>query len=452
MAKRQRSVSLSFVLLRFAIVMLGCTLLCGMIWFSGLSRLQNTSIVYRGIVPSQQVEKMLAGEPETFRSPGEDFLAEYALFGKNGEVLECNVKGEKLEVLKSLLQEKSHEADTLRYTYADGSTVIFHWYYRAEFADPMLRDWLPPFEYLWIAAFGTAVAFCVLVNTLWLRRRLAARLKLFSEVSEKIGTQELDFVIPHAGIREYDQALDAMEHMREALYSSLSSQWAAQQEREAEIAALAHDLKTPLTLVGGNAELLLGEELSENSRKMVEKILSGNERAKQYVASLLETSAGAEEAFEYTSLPAVFEELCLNTTAIAETKGVCLQARNGLEGGADIQKEHLLRALGNVVQNAIEHTPAGKNVYFEGSMTENGWQIVVRDEGAGFSKAALHHATERLWRGDAARGADGHNGLGLWFAAEVAKTHAAQLELRNCKSGGMVIFSFESLSCQGQEL
>ena len=73
MAKRQRSVSLSFVLLRFAIVMLGCTLLCGMIWSSGLSRFQNTGIVYRGIVPSQQVEKMLAGKPETFHSPGEDF-------------------------------------------------------------------------------------------------------------------------------------------------------------------------------------------------------------------------------------------------------------------------------------------------------------------------------------------------------------------------------------------
>ena len=65
------------------------------------------------------------------------------------------------------------------------------------------------------------------------------------------------------------------------------------------------------------------------------------------------------------------------------------QAQNGLEGGAEIQKEHLLRALGNVVQNAIEHTPAGKNVYLEGSMTDNGWQIVVRAEGEGFSKACL---------------------------------------------------------------
>ena len=298
MAKRQRSVSLSFVLLRFAVVMSGCMLLCCMVWFTGLARLQNNGVVYRGVVSNQQVEQMLDGEPKAFVSPGDDFLAEYALFGRNGEVLESNVEGKKLEVLTGFLQNGASNIDVSRHIYADGSTVIFRWKYRAEFADPVLRNMLPPFEYLWLTTLGAALVLCLLFNTLWLRRRLAEKLKLFSEVSEKVGAQELDFVIPHAGIREYDQALGAMEHMREALYSALSSQWAAQQEREAEIAALAHDLKTPLTLVGGNAELLLEEELPESSRKMVETIMASNNRAKQYVACLLETSAGADEVFE----------------------------------------------------------------------------------------------------------------------------------------------------------
>ncbi len=442
MAKRQRSVSLSFVLLCFAVVMSGCMLLCCMVWFTGLARLQNNGVVYRGVVSNQQVEQMLDGEPKAFVSPGDDFLAEYALFGRNGEVLESNVEGKRLEVLTGFLQNGASNIDVSRHTYADGSTVIFRWKYRAEFADPVLRNMLPPFEYLWLTTLGAALVLCLLFNTLWLRRRLAEKLKLFSEVSEKVGAQELDFVVPHAGIREYDQALGALEHMREALYSALSSQWAAQQEREAEIAALAHDLKTPLTLVGGNAELLLDEELPESSRKRVETIAASNDRAKQYVASLLETSVGADEVFENTSLPAMFDELCRSITAIAEAKKVSLQTQNDLEGAVSIQKSHLLRALGNVVQNAIEYTPAGGNVYLEGSMVDGGWHITVRDEGPGFSKAALHHATERLWRGDAARGTDGHNGLGLWFAAQVVKTHAGQLELRNCDSGGVVTIKF----------
>jgi signal transduction histidine kinase len=442
MAKKHRSISLSFVLLHFAIVMLGCMLLCCLVWYFCFGWLQNTGVIYLGYVSNQQVEQLLAGDPKIFVSPGDDFLADYTLFDRNGAVLESNTKGRKLEVLTRFLQEDAYNIHVSKHTYADESTVIIRWYYRAEFVNPVLRNALPPFEYLWLATLGAALVLCLLFNTLWLRRRLAAKLKLFSEVSKKVGAQELDFTIPHAGIREYDQALGAMEHMREALYNSLSSQWAAQQEREAEIAALAHDLKTPLTLVGGNAELLLDEELPESNRKMLETIASSNNRAKQYVASLLETSAGKDEVFESTSLSALFDELIKNTMAIAEAEGVCMQIQNGLEGSASIQKDHLLRALGNVVQNAIEHTPPGGNVYLEGSMEGRGWQVTVRDEGPGFSKAALQHAAERLWRGDAARGADGHNGLGLWFAAQAVKTHTGQLELNNGKSGGVVTIRF----------
>ena len=91
MAKRQRSVSLSFVLLRFAVVMLGCMLLCCLAWYVVMTRFQKTGVTYHGSVSNKQVEQMLAGEPKTFVSPGDDFLADYALFGKNGEVLESNV-------------------------------------------------------------------------------------------------------------------------------------------------------------------------------------------------------------------------------------------------------------------------------------------------------------------------------------------------------------------------
>lgn len=442
MAKRQRSVSLSFVLLRFAVVMLGCMLLCCLAWYVAMLRLQNTGAVYRPGISNQQVEQMLDEDPKAFVSPGEDFLPDYALFSLSDEVLESNTEGKKLKTLYEFLQGDAYSQYVSQYTYEDGSTVILRWRWRAEFVSPTLRDVLPPFEYLWLGTLSVALVLCLLFNTLWLRRHLTAKLRLFSEVSERVGAQELDFTIPRAGIREYDQALDAMEHMRKALYSSLSSQWAEQQKCEAEIAALAHDLKTPLTLVGGNAELLLDEELPAGSRKMVQTIASSNERAKQYVASLIETSANADEAFEDASLPAMFDELSRSTMAIAEAKKVCLETQNGLKGIGKIQKDRLLRAIGNVVQNAIEHTPAGRKAYLKGSMVDGGWQVVVSDEGPGFSKAALHHGTERLWHTDAARGASEHNGLGLWFAAEVAKEYGGQLELCNCDSGGMVTFKF----------
>lgn len=445
MAKRQRSVSLAFILFRFAVVMLGCMLLCCIVWLITLGLLEKNGIIYKGYVANQQVEQLLSENPETFVSPKDTFLSDYALYDSNGRLLETNAEGEKLKELTGLLHKDVSDVHIVRHSYSDGSTVIIRWNYRSEFVNPALRSKLPPFEYLWWCVLVTAWALCLLFHTLRLGRQLANKLKLFGEVSEKVGSQKLDFTVPHAGIREYDQALDAMEQMRKTLYNSLSSQWAAQQEREAEIAALAHDLRTPITLIGGNAELLLDEELTENNRRMVETIIASNNRAKQYVAGLLDTFSGIDEAFENVTLAAMFEELCQSTLPVAQAHNVCLKTENNLEGTFSIQKDHLLRAFGNVIQNSIEHTPKGGNVYLTASMADGGWQIIVQDEGAGFSKAALEHATERLWRGDAARVSDGHNGLGLWFAAQVVKNHSGKLELGNCEKGGIVTIRFPSI-------
>ena len=100
--------------------------------------------------------------------------------------------------------------------------------------------------------------------------------------------------------------------------------------------------------------------------------------------------------------------------------------------------QHFLRAVGNLVDNAIEYTPSGGTVFLKGSMTEKSWQLTVFDQGPGFTKEALAHGTKRLWRGDTGRSLDGHRGLGLWIAAQVVKSHSGELELNNWERGGMV--------------
>lgn len=440
MEKRKRSVSLSFLILRSGLTMLAGMCGCAAVWLAAVSLMEAKGVVYAGYVSNQQVEQLIAESPKRFSEPGDDFLAEYVWLDKSGNPTSSNLNEKQQKAL--LAQMDSKDVHILKHPYPDGSCAVFRWNYRKEFADPQLRNTLPPFEYLWWAALGLGCVLCWLLNALWLRRRLVSKLKLFQTVSDKVGAQELDFKIPYAGIKEFDQALGAMERMRRALYCSLTSQWAAQQGRAEEIAALAHDLKTPLTLIGGNAELLMEEDLPEGCCEMVKAILSGNRRAKQYVASLMDTANGEDETFEIAALEELFEELCQNAKALAGTKNIRLHTENSLSGIARMQKQRLLRAAGNVVQNAIEHTPEDGLVEVKGAMTEEGWQIEVRDGGPGFSKAALLHAAERLWRGDSAREANGHNGLGLWFAAQVVQKHGGKIQLSNQSSGGVVVLRF----------
>lgn len=441
MAKRQHSVRLSFILLCFGFTMMSCMVLCCVLWYAVLSYMESREIVYPGYVGNHQVEEMLDKSPDTFQRPGDDFLADYALFDKNGNLIVSNVEGK----TRSALLEKAtkNNASTLQHIYADGSYAIFGWHFRKEFSNLVWRASLPPFEYLWWITLGIACVLCWLLNAIWIRRYLVQKLQLFSEVSEKVGARELDFEIPYAGIKEFDQALSAMERMRKALYTSLSSQWAAQQQRDSEMAALAHDLKTPITLIGGNAELLLEDDLQEKHRKMVETILESNSRAKQYVSSLLEASCGEDEVFECVSLATFFEELCINAKPVAQAGKIHLKSVNELSSCVLMQKHHLLRAIGNVVLNAIEYTKEGGSVSVEGGMVEDGWQIIVYDEGPGFSEAAILHARERLWRGDNARTSTGHHGLGLWFATQVIQNHSGQMILGNNNNGGVVAIKFK---------
>ena len=441
MEKRQHSVRLSIILLRFGFMMMISMFFCCVLWYAMLSYLESRKIVYPGYVGNQQVEEIIEKSPDTFRRPGDDFLADYAWFDDRGNLLISNVEGK----MRSRLMEKAAKNSTgiLQHSYADGSYAIFSWHFRKEFSDPVWRASLPPFEYLWWTTLGIACIFCWFLNAFWLRKRIVQKLYLFSEVSEKVGARELDFEIPHAGIREFDQALEAMDRMKNTLYDSLSSQWAAQQQRDSEMAALAHDLKTPITLIGGNAELLLEDDLPKNHRKMVETILESNDCARQYVESLLETSRGENEDFEYVPLTTFFEELYRKAYPVSQAGKIHLKIENDSGSCVKMQKQHLLRAIGNIVFNAIEHTKAGGAVRVESSVDKEKWNITVYDEGPGFSEASIQHATERLWRGDSARTSTGHNGLGLWFARQVIQNHSGQIVLGNTNNGAVVVISID---------
>ena len=92
-------------------------------------------------------------------------------------------------------------------------------------------------------------------------------------------------------------------------------------------------------------------------------------------------------------------------------------------------------ALGNVLKNCMEHTPAS------GSITVTLWenpiysQILVEDTGPGFSAEGLARGEQAFYTSDASRPQEGHMGMGLYFAAQTAKRHGGALRLANTGLG-----------------
>ena len=86
------------------------------------------------------------------------------------------------------------------------------------------------------------------------------------EATRQVAEQNLDFEVRHSKIKEFEDVLCSFANMKDNLKISLEKQWNAEQLQREQIAALAHDLKTPLTVIQGNIDLINETELDDEQR------------------------------------------------------------------------------------------------------------------------------------------------------------------------------------------
>ena len=323
----------------------------------------------------------------------------------------------------------------------DGTLCRLQYDFSMPYADPALRGKLPDFQgcmtlllLLWLAA-----------AVLWIIRRTARQLR------EKTGQltracrilAEGDLSVPMPGsthLRELDEALQTMDRLRKELAASLKAQWLLEEQRSQRLAALAHDLKTPLTVVRGNAELLAEDALPAPQRQAVEAILRSSDRAAQYVAALRDVCAAQVSHAPAEVLPVTgwLAELRTLGQELCAPHHVSFAAEFSTPDGATLQarRQELTRAVENLLANAVRFTPAEGQITL-GCRCETVFLLLtVQDTGPGFPAEILQHGPQMFSTGDAAR-SDGHQGLGLYFARTVAEAHGGSLQLCNTPSGAL---------------
>jgi two-component system OmpR family sensor kinase len=128
-------------------------------------------------------------------------------------------------------------------------------------------------------------------------------------------------------------------------------------------------------------------------------------------------------------------DACSDAVAADRTRPVTLDAPEPVE--VEGVRDHLRQAIGNLVTNAVRHTPPGSAL--EVSATREGAQAVVRvrDHGPGLSDDALAHAFDRFWQADRARVGNGA-GLGLSIVDSIAREHSGTAHAANAPDGGAV--------------
>ena len=433
MAKRKLT-SLRSVLLRYLLLCGGGCALILVLWWVIFMQLINIGFLLPAVASAQACadarETVAAVTAETFDSNQISDLCRWAVV-QNDTVLQTNMDDRHLKIALNAFHGGSGNPG---YQYdvkmADGSFCLLQYDYATPYADPALRDTLPDFQTCYILLLAVLILVWLGWQTHCTVRVFAAETARLHRAVDAIAAQQPERIdADGARLREFSATLHSMQTMGRELTDSLQSQWRMEQQRAEQIAALTHDLKTPLSIIQGNADLLAEDALSTDQQTQVEAILRGTDRAQQYLAALRTACAppATREAFPSHTLVSALAE---TARALCAPAGVQLILNEQWQGTLCAAQCDLLRAAENLLDNAVRYTPRGGTVTLLVTKEKQDFILRVTDTGPGFTPEALAKAGEMLYT-DAARSDAAHQGLGLYFARKVAQSHGGVLVLSN---------------------
>ena len=206
---------------------------------------------------------------------------------------------------------------------------------------------------------------------------------------------------------------------------------------EQYIDTLAHELRTPITGIQLTAENLLTPMSDKQRKRFVENILESNRHMDILVNRLLELSRiERREALKNVEILNIKEAVNTVLNAPSRVKTILDKDLNidiQISSNATLNGEKILleQAIGNIVNNALDFSPASGKITMKASQTNNAITIIVLDDGAGIPPQVINKLFTRFFsvtRPDT--GARG-NGLGLRFVRKIMKLHGGEVSLQN---------------------
>ena len=252
----------------------------------------------------------------------------YAVYDEKGIFLYGDLDSrERKTVWRSYEQLNKYAADGGFYNFAvlkNGDICVIKYWVKVRYSLERLNDVLPPPEVLPFLIF---LVLFFLDGYLLSRRfggRMERELRSLGEATEKISREDLEFQTESSDIREIDRVLDSLEALKNALKKSLEEQWDAEQTKNRQLSALAHDIKTPLTVVRGNAELLTESDLTEADQACARAILENAGQMERYLDSMRQVLKGQRETRKLEELPAeeMTADFCQLVRQMAAGRGV----------------------------------------------------------------------------------------------------------------------------------
>jgi len=406
----------------------------------------------KAIQPANYAESAIFEHRESLASTAEvsaemiPDVSEFGVFDLNGKYQYGSFSQEAVKSVWGKYQNGESSLTGSRFLYViprDNGVLLISYPLSIQFRDPGLRQWFPDIELLWLLSFVLEMILLIVILSWNFGSYLGKKISVLQSVSKNIENHNLDFDFGGSDIKEINQVLDSLYHMRGGLKASLVSQWKTEKTKRDQISALAHDIKTPLTIVKGNAELL-GETDLDHEQQLYQKYMLENAvQMEEYINKLVELSKLDEPQglnFKKTRVKDLIDSIHEQSKGLMVQKNIGLVWQEEDLTNAFIQADgdKLHRGVMNVIGNGVEFTPNQGTLTVTVSKNPKALILTILDTGCGFSAQALHYGKEQFFKSDTSRTNHKHHGMGLYIADSIIKQHGGQCVLGNAEHGGSV--------------
>ena len=281
-----------------------------------------------------------------------------------------------------------------------------------------LPDSGPAFSRQFLVSMAV-MAVIILGVSIWVVRHVTAPLTSLAEAAERLGRDVIAPPLPETGTIETRQASRAFNDMQVRLRNLVEN-------RTRLLAAISHDLRTPLTLLRLRAESIVDQEERDKVLATIAEMNSMIEATLKFARD-----DAVAEPLRPTDLTALLQSITVDmgdagfSVTMASVEPIVYECR----------PIALKRALTNLIDNAVKY---GKTAQTAIIVTPKAIEIVVDDEGPGIPESELSRVFEPFYRVEESRSREtGGVGLGLAIAQSIVQSHGGELVLSNRLTGGL---------------
>ncbi|HHP7235261.1 MAG TPA: sensor histidine kinase [Desulfobacterales bacterium] len=299
--------------------------------------------------------------------------------------------------------------------------------------EPVSR-FVAAFRRMFVAAMGLSILLAALVGW-FIARRAVSGVEAVTQTAQSINAGDLSSRVP---VNKRGDEIDQLAHTFNRMLDRIETLVTEVREMSDNI---AHDLKSPITRLRGQAEVTLTENAGRGEfEKLAADTVEECDRMLSVINTMLQisrTEAGVDKpTTEQLDLYALVADACDLYRPSAEDADLQIQTELQPSVHVEGDRRWLQRMVVNLLDNAVKYTPAGGTISVRLSTNRRMLAVLaIEDTGIGMTAAEMRHAFDRFYRGDRSRSKPG-SGLGLSLARAVAQSHGGDIEVHSRPNTG----------------